>query len=64
METEYEIARMRAENAALDSGAMKKPEIVHARQVGVLILRSLGLSPERVWTLTRPMRRMGNGGAR
>lgn len=43
---------------------MKKPEIEHARQVGTLTLHGLGLTPERVWALTRPMRRMGNGGTR
>ena len=54
--TEYEEIRSRAEAEAMDCHAMTMQQIHAARDVGQLVLRSVGLSPERVWALTRDMR--------
>ena len=60
--TEYEEVRSRAEAEAVACHAMSMEQILAARDAGSLVLRSVGLSPERVWALTRDMRRLGNGG--
>ena len=63
MPTEYERVRSHAESDAIKAESMTAATIRHARQVGVAILHGLGLTPERVWELTRGMRRVENGGA-
>lgn len=60
--TEYEEVRSLAEAEAVACHAMSMEQILAARDVGALVLRSVGLSRERVWDLTRDMRRLGNGG--
>ena len=55
--TEYERVRRQAEEEALASGGMTKANVTHARRSGALICASVGLTPERVWMLTRPMRK-------
>lgn len=58
--TEYEEVRSRAEAVACH--AMTMDQINAARDTGSSVLRSVGLSRERVWNLTRDMLRPGNGG--
>ena len=60
--TEYEEVRSRAEAEAVACHAMTMDQINAARDMGASVLRSVGLSRERVWNLTRDMRRLGNGG--
>ena len=60
--TEYEEIRALAEAEAMDCHAMTMQQIHAGRDAGVRIVHSVGLSPERVWNLTRDMRRLGNGG--
>ena len=60
--TEYEEVRSRAEAQAVACHAMSMEQILVARDMGASVLRSVGLSRERVWNLTRDMRRLGNGG--
>ena len=60
--TEYEEVRSRAEAQAVACHAMSMERILVARDMGASVLRSVGLSRERVWNLTRDMRRLGNGG--
>ena len=55
--TEYERVRMRAEEEALAEGGISKAGMAHARRTGMLLCASVGLTPERVWILTRPMRK-------
>ena len=60
--TDYEEVRSRAEAEAVACHAMTMDQINDARDMGASVLRSVGLSRERVWALTRNMRRLGNGG--
>ena len=60
--TECEEIRSLAEAEAMDCHAMTMQQIHAGRDAGSLVLRRVGLSPERVWALTRDMRRLGNGG--
>ena len=55
--TEYERVRMRAEEEALAEGGITKANMAHARRTGRLLCASVGLTPERVWNLTRHMRK-------
>ena len=48
---------MRAEEEALAEGGISKAGMAHARRTGMLLCASVGLTPERVWMLTRPMRK-------
>ena len=60
--TEYKEVRSRAEAEAVACHAMSMEQILAARDMDASVLRSVGLTPERVWALTRDMRRLGNGG--
>ena len=60
--TEYEEVRSRAEAQAVACHAMSMDQVLAARDTGVRIVHWMGLTPERVWALTRDMRRLGNGG--
>ena len=55
--TEYEQVRSHAESAAVKEGAMTLNQIHQARHVGAYIAARCGLTPERVWAMTRPMRK-------
>ena len=46
-----------AESAAVKEGAMTLNQIHQARHVGAYIAARCGLTPERVWAMTRTMRK-------
>ena len=62
--TEYERVRSRAGAEAVACHAMTMDQIRAARDLGAYVVSSVGLTPERVWALTRNMRRVENGGVR
>lgn len=55
--TEYEQVRKCAERDAVKEGAMTLNQIWQARYMGASIAARFGLTPERVWAMTRPMRK-------
>lgn len=65
IKTEWERKRDEAENEAISEGAFhNKREIAVSRAQSERIAASVGLTPERVWQLTRSMRKAENGGGR
>lgn len=58
--SEYERVRDAVEGEAVESGAMSRDAVDAARTAGRFVAERTGLTPERVWALTRGMRREGN----
>ena len=56
MKSEWEQLREQWENEAIEEGAFDSGKIDHVRLIGKNITASVGLTPERVWALTRHMR--------
>ena len=54
--SEYETIRSTYESQAIAAKVMSLDQVRHARDFGVELLHHLGLTPERVWELTNPMR--------
>jgi hypothetical protein len=57
--TEYEWLRGIAEGDAVKQGAVNDANIPRMRTSAQMILKRIGLTPERVWELTRGMRDAG-----
>ena len=65
IKTEWERKRDEAESEAISEGSFhNKREIMVSRAQSEGIVASVGLNPERVWQLTRSMRKAENGGER
>lgn len=65
IKTEWERKRDEAESEAmLEGGFHNKHECKVARLNSERITLSVGLTPQRVWDITRHMRKTENGGSR
>lgn len=62
--TEYEMIRSRAEAQAIACHGMTEDQVRISRDMGITLCGTCGLTPERVWFLTRNMRLKENGGDR
>lgn len=64
IKTEWERKRDEAESEAmLEGGFHNKKECTVSRAASERITLSVGLTPQRVWDITRHMRKAENGGS-
>lgn len=56
--TEYELVKEYTEDEAITFGGVNESELPHIRKVGMMLTMRYGLTPERVWNLTKNMRKI------
>lgn len=54
--TEYELFKEYMEQEAVDNGGIKESDLDHIRKMGIMLTMRYGLTPEKVWHMTKRMR--------